>query len=166
MGIIEHHERSFAGGHELPALRKSKARMERRTRPDRRGGRFRFVFFDKRTGFDRRYDNGTFLATLRSSDGSIVLLLIAINILNVLDLIFTKQALQAGAQEANPVLAVLFSHDPLVGAVVKVGVIAAASAIFWAFRKYKPVLQTLIAAAAIFGGVVLYHTMLRATIMA
>ncbi len=139
---------------------------DKRTRGDRRSGRFRYVFLEKRTGFDRRRDNGTFLASLRDNDRSVALMLVGVNLLNVLDLTLTAHALRAGAEEANPVLAALFASDPVAAAVFKICVILAASALFWAFRKYKPVLQLLIAAAATFAGVIVYHGMLRLAVVA
>jgi len=138
---------------------------DKRTGGDRRSGRFRYVFFDKRTGFDRRHDRGTFLASLRDSDRSVALLLLGVNLLNLLDLTLTTHALQAGAKEANPILAAMFASDPVAAAVFKICVVLAASTLFWAFRKYKAVLQLLIASAAIFSGVIVYHGMLRLTVV-
>jgi len=109
---------------------------------------------DRRTGFDRRADNPggpvtQALRELRDRPGALPALLIAINVLNILDLALTLLLLGDGASEANPIMRVLIGNDPRLALLVKVGVIAVVSAELWRQRRYRVILAT----AVIFFGI-------------
>lgn len=77
--------------------------------------------------------------------------------MNLLDLGFTEMALRAGASEGNPVMASLFSHDPVLAASFKISLIASVSLALWLLRRYKIALQATVVATTIFAGILAYH---------
>ena len=121
----------------------------------------RVLFLDRRSGFDRRGDDSSFTARLRGHDLWVAILLLTINFLNVADLVYTAYALGAGAHEANPIMAALFASDPMLGAAVKLAVVATVTVILWVFRRYRTILQMQLASATLFVGIGLYHATLH-----
>ena len=127
---------------------------ERRIR-QRRQKRVPWAFkHDRRSGFDRRADRPggpitQALRELRDRRYALPALLVAINVLNVVDLLLTLVLLGDGASEANPVMRVLLGGNPALATIVKVGVIAAVTAELWRQRRYRVILAT----AVIFFGV-------------
>jgi len=148
-------------------LAESTAIPERRA-TDRRVSR-KFVFRDRRSGFDRRRRRRhtavgvaweTSLVYLRDNASALFAVLATANLLSILDLVFTRHALQDGALEGNPLMRALLHWNPAVGAVVKVGIIAALSLVIWEMRRYRPILQVAVFALAIYAAIVLYHIFL------
>jgi hypothetical protein len=131
---------------------------------DRRLAR-RWVWRDRRTGFDRRYRPGSRVATawnqsllhLRDNPLSLVALLALANLLSVLDLAFTLWALDHGATEANPLMRVLLDGHPVAAVFVKVGLVAGVSVIVYLMRRYRLMLQVAVLAVALFAAIVIYH---------
>lgn len=125
---------------------------ERRTRS-------RFVVSERRSGFDRRRRGGLVpaLLQLRDSPAALFALLVAVNVMNLFDLLATTRALAAGLAEGNPVMAGLIATDPGLAAFVKIGVIAVVSAGVWRLRRYRVVLQVGLFMFAVFEAVLLVH---------
>lgn len=138
---------------------------DRRRGRDRRLEKFAFTLDDRRTGFDRR-SGETRLRALRDHSSWVLGLLIAMNVMNILDLALTRGALKAGAREANPIMAVLLARDPVFGAYFKAAIVAMASLALWDLRRYKPALAATVLGAGILTGVVIYHALLRVGIVA
>jgi len=136
-----------------------------RRRSDRRRTRSH-VFFDKRTGFDRRMpgDEGAargflldLLIALRDSSRTLTVLLLAVNILNLVDFGLTLNALAIGASEANPVMASLFEAGPIWAGIFKVAAVALASLLVWEWRRYRKALVAAVTMLAVFSAVFIYH---------
>ena len=131
---------------------------------DRRRWRLNFVRTERRSGFDRRTPStwsGRFLhrvlVRLRDDDRTLLALLAAANLLNLLDFLFTLRALAHGAEEANPVMRLLLSLDPVTAGVVKGALILGASILVWRFRNHRLPLLAGITLPVVLGLVLLYH---------
>jgi len=131
---------------------------------DRRQWRWNFVLRERRSGFDRRRPETRsarlqerVLIPLRDNERNLLALLVAANVLNVLDLLFTLRALDHGAVEANPVMRVLLSYDPVTAGAVKIALMLGVSLLVWWFRRYRLPLLAGVALAVAFGLVFIYH---------
>ena len=128
-------------------------------RGDRRHPRLCFTAVERRTGFDRRHTSaGTLLRSVRDNPAILFALLMAVNAMNVLDLLLTVGALRAGyATEGNLLMAQLLSQDVATAALFKFAVVGAVSAAIWAERRYRPVLRVAFIAAGGFVVILLVH---------
>lgn len=153
---------------ESPAIdgRLSEAQGGDRRGTDRRSRRAGFRLRERRTGFDRRLpaDPTTpsaryrlMLRSLRDQSPRLLLVLIAINLLNLADFVLTLDALDRGAAEANPVMRVLLDTSDWAGGVFKMGVIFAVSLAVWRFRRFRTVLEVGLLALGIFSLVFVYQ---------
>ena len=136
---------------------------------DRRGDdrrcRREYVFRDKRTGFDRRYQpkpgfSGALHQTLlglRDNPGALRVLLLVINALNLTDFGLTLNALSIGATEANPVMATLFEASPIWAGVFKTLAVLLATALVWECRRYRKALLAAVAMLLVFAAIFVYH---------
>ena len=132
--------------------------------PDRRSGR-RFVFRDRRLGFERRAQQrgslipglDSALLHLRDNPRTLIEVLLLANLLSLLDLMLTLILLRNGALEANPFMGYLFANGVAQAAVVKLGIIAAASLGIWQLRRRRPALTAAIFFLVAYGAVVLYE---------
>ncbi|HEY3318809.1 MAG TPA: DUF5658 family protein [Coriobacteriia bacterium] len=124
-----------------------------------RRARRRFVMRERRSGFERRGAAGRvpLLQELRDRPAALAVLLIAVNVMNLLDQLATTRALAAGASEGNPVMAGLIAADPRLAAVVKLAVIAGVSAGVWSLRRYRAILQVGVFVFLVFAAVLLLH---------
>lgn len=124
--------------------------MERRQSP------CRFRVAERRHGFDRR-DVDTLvtrqLTALRDSRIDLLGLLLAVNVMNILDLLLTRGALEAGATEANPLMALLFSRGALPAGSFKVLCVTVVSLVVWRMREYRWVLEVGMFAFVIFAAI-------------
>jgi hypothetical protein len=132
---------------------------------DRRTTR-RFVFHERRSGFERRWTQrraplgaalDSVLLYLRDHRGAIVAVLAFANLLSLVDLGLTSIALRLGSAEVNPFMRYFFETSAAQAAVVKCGLVAAVSLAIWALRRYRPTLKTALFFAAAYGAVVLYE---------
>ncbi len=132
---------------------------------DRRVGRSH-VFRDKRTGFDRRTceaDGATrgfvrgMLIALRDSPRTLMVLLLAVNALNLLDFALTVNALATGASEANPIMATLFEAGPVWAGVFKTAAVALATLLVWEWKRYRKALFAGVMMLTVFSAVFVYH---------
>jgi len=132
---------------------------------DRRRGR-RFVLRERRTGFERRWTPrrtpfgvglDASLVYLRDHRRALVAMLALANLLSLLDLWLTSIALRLGVAEANPFMRYFFEASATQAAVVKCGLVVAASLGIWALRRYRPALTTALFFLAVYGAVVLYE---------
>ena len=126
----------------------------------------RFVFRERRSGFERRWTPrraplgamlDASLVFLRDHRGALVAMLAFANLLSLLDLWFTSIALRLGVAEANPLMRYFFEASVTQAAVVKCGLVVAASLGIWALRRYRPALMTAIFFFAVYGAVALYE---------
>jgi hypothetical protein len=132
--------------------------------PDRRCAR-RFVFKDRRSGFERRSQHrgslipglDAALLYLRDNPRKLGELLLLANLLSLLDLLLTMILFRQGAGEANPVMRYLFANGVAQAAVVKLGIIAAASLGIWELRRRRPALAAALFFLVAYGAVVLYE---------
>ena len=109
----------------------------------------------------RRTWSGRFLhrvlVRLRDDDRTLFTILVAANVLNMLDFLFTLRALAHGAEEANPFMRLLLSIDPVTAGAVKVALVLGASVLVWRFRHHRLPLLAGITLPVILGLVLLYH---------
>ncbi|MDH4140893.1 MAG: DUF5658 family protein, partial [Coriobacteriia bacterium] len=87
----------------------------------------------------------------------LVALAVTLNLLNVLDLTFTRLGLSMGAIEANPLMHAAFQQGLATAALFKVGVMLLVTAGVWWLRRYRRVLQVAFAATVLYGALALYH---------
>ena len=126
---------------------------------DRRHPHLYLGAIERRTGFDRRdASGGSLLRSLRDHPAALITLLVAVNVMNVVDLLLTAGALQAGyATEGNPLMAHLFAQGMQPATVFKLGMVGAVSAAIWTERRYRRVLGVAVIAATVFAAVLLVH---------
>lgn len=128
---------------------------------DRRVGR-RYVFRDRRSGFDRRHDPTAGLWTrtllrLQRSPHLLEILLVLLVALNLADLVFTQIALGAGATETNPVMAALFDESFVSAAALKILISLMIVFIVLAFRRYRKMMALAVFGTVLYTGVFVYH---------
>lgn len=125
----------------------------------------RYVFLDRRTGFDRRrrpraamsrlaYDT---LLALRDNPVALRVLLVVVNALNLIDFGLTLNALSLGASEANPLMATLLDVSPVWAGIFKAVAVVVATAIVWGCRRYRKALVAAVFMVLVFSGVFVYH---------
>lgn len=133
--------------------------------PDRRRQR-RFVFLDRRSGFDRRRGGRRSplssavearLLQLRDQPRLLVETLVLVNLLSVLDLLLTLSVLRLGAIELNPIMSWLFEIGPAHAAIAKIGVMALATFALWYLRRYRKALTTTVLLLAAYGALVTFE---------
>jgi hypothetical protein len=129
---------------------------------ERRATGARFRYPDRRTGFDRRMPGGA-IAWYRDHPSVVARVLVAMAALNLADFLLTVRALERGASEVNPVMAVLFDVDPAVAGAVKLllglGVVFA----IWQMRHYRRILEVSLVALVGFSLVLAYQLVLVAS---
>ena len=131
--------------------------------PDRRVRR-RYVFHDRRSGFDRRVDPhpskwDRLLTALHQSPRLLEIFLVMLVALNLADLVFTQVALGAGARETNPIMAALFDNSFVWAAALKLVASLLIVFIVLTFRRYRKMMALTVFATAFYGGVFAYHLM-------
>jgi len=94
---------------------------------------------------------------LRDNPRTLIEVLLLANLLSLLDLMLTLILLRNGALEANPFMGYLFANGVAQAAVVKLGIIAAASLGIWELRRRRPALKAAIFFLVAYGTVVLYE---------
>lgn len=130
--------------------------VDNRISGERRQAR-RFVVWERRTGFDRRADAEGGLRTLSERPEVLLVLLAAVNVMNVLDQLATQRALAAGFTEGNPVMASLIAYDPRVAFLFKILAVLGVSVGVWSLRRYRLILQVGVLMFGVFAGVLLVH---------
>jgi len=134
----------------------TKPPSDRRAQRDRRQVS-RYRFRNRRTAFDRRRRYPV-LGSLRDNVWLLVSVLIAVNVLSLLDGVLTAFEIRNGiASEGNPVLAPLFAASPYAALGFKVLVVALVSLGIWHQRRYRYVLGVSLLALAVFAAIVAYH---------
>lgn len=137
--------------------------IERRSGLDRRSGyedrasrRYRFI--DRRSGFDRR-KRYPVTGTLRDYPLALVALLLWLNLLSIVDGIFTLGEINHGiAVEGNPVLvAAWYLGGDLGPVLIKLGGIFTASLVIWFGRRRRIILQFALFGLALYSALVAYH---------
>ncbi len=97
------------------------------------------------------------LYRLRDRPKALGWLLIAVNLLNMVDYWLTLIALESGGREANPLLRPLFALSPLWAGVFKLVAVLAATLLVWESRRYRKALIVALCMLVVFGGLLLYH---------
>jgi hypothetical protein len=137
----------------------------RKMTDDRRRGR-RLVLKDRRCGFERRRRQyrtplraawDSCLVYLRDNPLTLAGVLVLVNLLSLLDLRLTLILFRLGVTEANPVMRYFFAASVTQAAIVKAGLVAAATLSIWALRRRRVALTAAALALALFGAVVLYE---------
>jgi hypothetical protein len=133
---------------------------------DRRRTR-RFVLADRRSGFERRRSAcrsplsaavDESLLRLRDHPHTLVQVLVIANLLSLLDLALTLNLLRLGvAVEANPLVNSLLVGGATQAALVKTGLVLAASLGIWALRRRRAALTTAVFFLTVYGAVVIYE---------
>jgi hypothetical protein len=137
-------------------------------RPPSRGRRRRqrLTVQERRSGFDRRRNVCRSpvaaaleapLLRLRDDPGLLAELLVLVNVLSALDLFITLTVLRLGAVELNPVMAYLLGLGPAPAALVKAGLVAAATAGLWVLRRHRAALTTALCLAVAYGALVAFE---------
>jgi hypothetical protein len=134
-----------------------------RRRTDRRQRRVSFVLHERRSGFDRREPGGAggglacVLAGLRDRPGTLWVLLVTVNILNLADFFLTLNVLAAGGGEANPILRPLFEASPVYAGLFKFLTVFIVTLIVWRCRRFRRALEAALIMVGVFAVVFLYH---------
>lgn len=136
---------------------------ERRRRDRRVSDRYRFL--ERRSGFDRRTSasggrTGPFerlLFHFHRKPGSFLLLILAINLLNLADFGCTLLALKAGVQEANPFMAALFAQGPAVAGAAKIGLVLLVSGLLYVLKSFRSAIAASLLMGAGLLAVFVYH---------
>ena len=123
---------------------------------------------DQRSGFDRRAslpgDGVTrSLRRLHDSRFGLIAVLVAINALNLIDLLLTFNLLGSDVVEGNPVMRFLLGYHPLNAMFVKTAIVAAVTLAMWRLRRYRIVLATAILVLAAFVALTGWELWLLAT---
>jgi len=134
----------------------STAISERRGVDRRTARQFTLRWPERRTGFDRREEYPV-LRMLRDSGAALLALLVLLNVLSLVDLGLTTHELTLGAAEGNPIMRMAFDAGPAAVIAVKVGVMLLVSAGIWWLRRYRRVLQLLVASVGLYGALLAYH---------
>lgn len=145
--------------------RASHLHLERRW-TERRRRRASLIYPERRSGFDRRtpYNRATLtksldiaLRGLRDSAPALVTVLVMVNVLNLLDYIFTVNALAAGMSEGNPIMERLFAYDFRLAGAVKIVAMLGVSYVIWRNRKYRVILGCALLTLAAYLVLLTYH---------
>jgi len=128
--------------------------------------RKRFVIHERRSGFERRVRSGRSVASaaldavlihLRDNTGALLAVLGLVNVISLLDLVFTTLALRLGATEGNPLMRHVLAISPGAAAVLKIAACGGASLVIWKLRRHRSILKLALFALVAFAGVVLYE---------
>jgi hypothetical protein len=130
---------------------------------ERRTTRTRLRYPERRTGFDRRASDGS-LAWYRDRPHIVAAVLTVVLLLNLADYLLTLRALDRGATEVNPIMAVLFDIGPAVAGSVKLLLALGVVLTIWHMRRYRRILEVSLAALAGFTLVLAYQLALVAAI--
>jgi hypothetical protein len=133
---------------------------------ERRGCRFSFVVRERRSGFDRRGPavagpaSSVFesvLTGLRDRPGTLWVLLVTVNALNLVDFALTLNVLALGGGEANPIMRSLLALNPVYAGAFKVVAVLLCTWLVWRFRRFRSALAAALLMVAIFAAVFFYH---------
>ena len=137
-----------------------------RRQGDRRRRRLSLVFHERRSGFDRRGPVGAgalaiafqgVVVGLRERPLALRTLLVAVNVLNLADFVFTLNVLRSGGGEANPIMRSLFALDPVYAGVFKMSAVLLSTWLVWRCRRYRTALEAALVMVAVFAAVFFYH---------
>ncbi len=130
--------------------------IERRSGDERRRKRV-YRFIDRRSGFDRRR-RYLITGTMRDHPWMLVIVLVALNLMSLLDGMLTAVELATGiASEGNPILQGLIAQHPLAAVAFKIGVVVFVSIGIWRGRHLRVMLALALIAAAAYAAVLAYH---------
>ncbi len=123
--------------------------VDQRRGIDRRVKHLSLRFPDRRLGFTRRQIHGSspriayhrMLAAYRYRPQALAVVLVTVALLNVADLALTLRALDRGAVELNPIMAMLLGSDPLLASIFKVTIGVGVVVAMWLMRRYRRVLE-------------------------
>jgi len=142
--------------------------QERRSDFDRRTRLVSLRYPERRLGYQRRLPQGgrvrrayhASLEGLRDNTRALVLALLAIIWLNSADLYLTAHALDAGAIEANPVMARLFESNEMLAGALKIAVGSGVALGIWMLRRYRQAMAAALFIVVLMSGLVVYQVRL------
>ncbi len=116
--------------------------------PERRRVSRVIVLRERRSGFERRSRGRSWLGSqiegslvyLRDHPAGLALLLLVGNMLSLADLALTRLSFSLGGSEANPLMRHLLAAHPTSALAVKIGLVAAMSAVIWKLRRRRRIL--------------------------
>lgn len=111
---------------------------------------------ERRTGFDPRRPSPV-LGFLRHNHGTLLVVLVVLNLLSLADWALTLAGFSVGATEANPVLAALMGRSVMLAGGFKFLVMLGVSVLVWRGRAFRAVLATLVFGVGLYLAVILYH---------
>jgi len=133
---------------------------------ERRVRRFSLVLHERRSGFDRRAPVtagaaatafANVLTDLRERPGTLWVLLVTVNALNLVDFALTLNVLALGGGEANPIMRSLFALNPAYAGAFKIVAVLLTTWLVWRCRRFRSALEAALLMVAIFAAVFLYH---------
>jgi len=125
-------------------------------RGERRKERAHFVIPERRTGYDRRRP-AQVLRTLSESPALLLTVLVAFNVLSMVDWFLTLHLTSSGAAEANLAVWALMSKNLMVAGALKAAAVLAVSFAIWRWRRYRLVVATALVAVAIYACLIVYE---------
>jgi hypothetical protein len=96
---------------------------------------------------------------LRDRPGTLGVLLLVVNLLNVADFWLTVNVLHGGGGEANPIMRSLFCMGPVWAGLFKMTAVLLTSLLVWRCRSYRMALAAALAILAVFTAVAFYHVL-------
>jgi hypothetical protein len=142
------------------------SQSKERRESDRRRRRVSLVLHERRSGFDRRERVSAgpagaafagVLTGLRERPGTLWVLLVTVNALNLADFALTLNVLVSGGGEANPIMRSLFSVDPAYAGLFKIVAVLLATVLVWRCRRFRSALEAAVIMVAVFAVVFVYH---------
>ncbi len=132
----------------------------------RRNARVKFKYPERRTGFERRILRTSYLSrvsiSLANHRRAFLNVLIAVNVLSVLDFLLTINLLNLGhIWEGNPFIASLIVFNPIVAFLYKTSLVLSVTLVFWRFRRYKSVILATSSTLLFFSVLIFYQVMLH-----
>jgi hypothetical protein len=152
--------------HALENIAVTTSALYRPRQPERRRRR-RFRLVERRSGFERRRLEhpgplAALLLHLRDHPALVLQLLVAVNLLSILDLVITRRIMSLGAIELNPLMAHLLAQDATSAAGVKIALVGAGTFAIWRLCPRRPALLATLLLLAIFALLIAYESILLA----
>ena len=132
---------------------------------DRRASRSALWFPERRSGFERRAQQGSTwreryregIRDYRDRPNTFLLVVATIVVFNFIDYMLTVRVLRAGGVELNPIMAHLFEISPTLAAVAKLGSVGLVAIVLLMLRRYRRTLEASLLLLVGFTVLMFYH---------